>query len=425
MQGEIAAAKALQDAGKPGQSLERLRAVQSRVERTGYGPLLLSWTMRVASDEAQVDAAPAAADFEHAVVLAETNRLDKMKTDAFIGLVRHETRSGHYEQARRWLTLASASIARIGGDTRLEALRDIAAGWLDVQEGRTADIRTALRAGDCRRTAETPRRLRHPLCVFGPSTALVALGRFDEGFATYQTAIEWAEQDPGPLHPSITRLFLNNLASDQYRRRSHRGWIDALRRARSHCWRPKCNGERPCRARAILPSPGSRWVRRSCARKRRKRRSYSSVSRATHSRVCSDDLVVVTDNELGEAHRLLGHTAEANVFLNEASAITASPSAANPLLVAATLTVRAKMAMDRKNAAKAIAPAERALALLKLGRPRSSPSPMRASVARVLRARHGDGDRARALAGQARDGFAKLRDQRRVNEATALLEEIR
>jgi tetratricopeptide (TPR) repeat protein len=425
VQGELAAAKALQDAGKPQQSLDRLSAMKDRVEKTGHGPLLVSWTMRIASDESEVDATSATADFERAVAIADALRLDQVKTEALIGLVRRETRSGHYEQSHRWLTLASAAIARIGGDPRLEALRDIAAGWLHVQEGRTAQAVPLFERG----IAVARQRHLDDLDILyaysGLSTALVALGRFDDGFGTYRAAIELAETELGPLHPSIIRLFLNNLASDQ---------IDAGRIADGLGTASRTVALLGVAVERGEALPGSRnlaiarvTLGQAMLRAQNVEEAIAPLGLARDAfKGLADNLVVVTDNELGEAHRLLGHTTEANTFLNEASTITASLIGVDPQWVAATLTVRAKMAIDRKNPVKALALAERALALLEAGQATIyALADARFVVARALRARRNEPDRARLLAEQARDGFAKLGDQKRLNAATALLEEIR
>jgi tetratricopeptide (TPR) repeat protein len=422
LQGELAAAKALQDAGKPRKSLERLSAVRARVDKTGFGPLLVAWKIRAASDEAEVEMPSATTDFEQAVLLADTHRLDQAKTEALLGLVRDETRAGHYDQSHRWLGLASAAIARIGGDTRLEAVRDISAGWLHVQEGKAAQGVPLFE----RAIAAARQKHLDDIDIFyaysGLATALVALGRFDEGFSTYRAGIELAEEELGPLHPSIVRFFFNNLASDQM----DAGRINDAVKTASHTVALLDGAVQ--RGEAL---PGSRALAiarvtlgQALLRGGKPEGAIEQLRLAREAfKAAADDLVVIADNELAEAERLMGHTAEANNLLNEASAI-AAPNGQDSLLLGATLTVKAKIALDRGNSLKALAIAERALAFVEKGQPTIyALADTRLLVARALRARRDDVARTRTLAGQARDAFAMLGDQKRLSEAVALLDE--
>jgi tetratricopeptide (TPR) repeat protein len=378
--------------------------------------------MRVASDEAEVESPSATTDFEQAVLLADTYRLDQAKTEALLGLVRHETSAGHYEQSHRWLAFASAAIARIGGDTRLEALRDVSAGWLHVQEGKAAQavplFERAIVAARQMHLDEVDLLYTYS----GFSTALVALRRFDEGFEAYRVGIALAEENLGPLHPSIVRSFFNNLASDQM----DAGRIgDALTTATHTVALLEGAVER---GEALPGSRGLAIARVTLGQALlRGGQTEGAIEQLRFARdafkAAADDLVVVTDNELAEAERLLGHTAEANALLNEASTLSAS-NGADPVLLGATLTVKAKIALDRGNGGKALAIAERALASLEKGQPTIyALADTRLVVARALRARHDDAARVRALAGQARDAFALLGDHKRQSEAVTLLEE--
>src|SRR5262249_3573744 len=129
--------KALHDAGKSLQSLERLERIRTRVFATGYGPLLVSWTMSSAGAQKSGDPKGAATKYEEAFFLAETHRLDGPKARAEIALGNGQGNwLGRRDEGHRWMRQATATIARMGGDAKLEVERDLREGWIYNQENR-------------------------------------------------------------------------------------------------------------------------------------------------------------------------------------------------------------------------------------------------------------------------------------------------
>src|SRR5262249_54477195 len=79
LQGRVAAAKALIDAGKLRRGLDALEEANAGTHSARYGPLLVSWTLLRAEAEEPSDPQGAAAAYEEAVVQADAYRLDELK----------------------------------------------------------------------------------------------------------------------------------------------------------------------------------------------------------------------------------------------------------------------------------------------------------------------------------------------------------
>jgi hypothetical protein len=164
----------------------------------------------------------------------------------------------------------------------------------------------------------------------------------------------------------------------------------------------------------------------------RMRKPREALERLTRARVVyralgvARDAEALADNEIGEAHRLLGDADAAKRALDEAQAIEAEVKGIPSTTVAGTLVVRAKLLLDRKEPDAALVTAERALTQLQSSDAEPwSLADARLTIAHALELRRRDKDRARALADAAREAFAKLHDQASARQADALLTALR
>jgi tetratricopeptide (TPR) repeat protein len=135
-----------------------------------------------------------------------------------------------------------------------------------------------------------------------------------------------------------------------------------------------------------------------------------------------EDYLAIADNGLAEAFRILGRVADALDKLDEAAALEEKVKGIPATTVADTLAVRAKIALDQGKAIHAFRLADRALELLKEADPEVYElADTRLLLARALVSSARDEARARSLAVEARDAFAKLHDQSHLDEASTLL----
>src|SRR5205814_1741386 len=82
LRADIAAANDLRLTGKQTQCRERLLALRERVDASSYGPVVIAWTMGMASVDVGRDLKASAAEWEQAIALAETYHLDRERADA-------------------------------------------------------------------------------------------------------------------------------------------------------------------------------------------------------------------------------------------------------------------------------------------------------------------------------------------------------
>jgi tetratricopeptide (TPR) repeat protein len=427
LQGEVAAAKELNEAGRSLESLERLRGVADRVRATGYGPLLVAWNMNAAYAHGMAgDTKASAADFEEASSLADAYRLDAQRAEAMIELGDLEQVFVHYDDSHRWMRLASAVIARMGGDARLEVRRDVLEGWTYAHEHKRA-----LAAPLFERALARAQAARVDLPEFiayahsGLADVLGAQGHFDEAIEQMRICIRGLEDADGPQHPRVGNE-LSNLAETQLDAGRVSDALATASRAVAIFAAAVQRGD--ISARSGYEGTAVQTMGEALLRLRRAREAAERLTRAHdiyRTAGEQEDSVALADNELADALRILGRVFEARAALNEAGEIEHRVSGVPVETFAGTFAVRAKLAMDQGKAAAAAPLAQRALTLLESGEPHVYElADVRLLLARALKVRGRERDRARGLAEQARDGFAKLRDQARVEEANALLAEL-
>jgi serine/threonine-protein kinase len=427
LQGEVAVAKALWDAGKAQHALDRLLRIQQRVERSGYGPLLVSWRLRKANAEGSADPRAQSDDLQEAAVLADSFRLDELKAEATILLARQNlgwmTRR---DEGRKWLRLADGAIARLGGDARLEIQRDLLRAWIRVIDGGDGDLFWHVLDRQKEAGIDDPpaRADAHSGIAFG----LRNQGRYDAAIDEGRQAVQQLEEAYGAGHPWVA-LYLGDLAE-------HQVWAgrldDALRSVSGALSIENARAQRgevapASRTGAFAEGEmGLVLLRLGRAREALDRLSHSlDIYRATgiqHTAIALD-----VDVDLAEAQRVLGNLADAERTLDEAESIVRELPDIEPFRIADTWSERAKVDLEKGATDAAASLAERALALLveKRGGEPYWFADTRLTLARALARRRETPERVRALAEQARDGFAKLHDSARAQDAAAFLGALR
>jgi tetratricopeptide (TPR) repeat protein len=427
LEGEIAEAKALCAAGKPVASLDRLRGMADRVESLHYDPLLVSWKTGMAQAERDADTRAAAADWEEAALLADRLSLDGPRAEALLELAHLDDWSALYDQAHRTFRLARAAIARAGGDARLEGHIDEREGWTFFDEGDCQSATVSFRSALDRIAAA---RLDDPDMAAGTHSglgvALVNLGRFDEGIEHERVAVRVAEDGFGPQHLQVG-VALNNLSCAQ---------VDAgrLEDSLASAHRAAETFEQAAQRGDLWPTStwfgSAAWAEGDALlRMGRAQEALDYLTRAADNfRGTAEGLGLVpqVDNGLAEAWRVLGRRADALRATEEAARIEERGKDIPPETIGLTLGARADLAIDDRRLDEALSLAESALNRVQQRTTRLySLAGARLRVARVLVLRHEDPARARFLAEQARAGFERLHDERRLAEATSLLAETR
>jgi tetratricopeptide (TPR) repeat protein len=413
LQGEVAAAKALLASGKQRQSLERLRQMGDRVEGTHYGPLIISRAILLGPAEG--DPKVGAEDYERAVTLAEEYRLDEVKAGLEIKLGDWEGETlAQYEDGHRWLALAHATIARIGGDAALEAKRDVSEGFIYFAERKLALAAPLFqRALDRAQSAHLDDALLLADAHTGLAGVLSSDGRFDEALDHARAAVRAQEETYGADHPYFA-VYLNNLATMQL----DSGRLDdafatasrvltilegGLERGDFSAASGRLGLAHHTMGDVLLRQGRAREAAEHLARAR-------DLYRETGEQ---EDYLAIASNGLAEALRLLGRVAEARDKLDDAAGLEEKVKGIPGTTVAGTLAVRAKIALDQRKPTDALPLAERALASLEDAEPEVYElADMRLLLARALVSSGRDEARARLLAEQARDAFAKLTTSR-------------
>ncbi|HEY2509693.1 MAG TPA: serine/threonine-protein kinase, partial [Polyangiaceae bacterium] len=144
LEGQVARANHLREAGKHAQSGEFLDRIRARVDRAGYPPVTLTWTMAKAMADSSRDPAASLSEWESAVALAERSHLDREKAASQIAYGDTLNLVGRHAEALVWLSLTDATLSRAGRDPKLALRREIDVGYTYASEGRYADAARVL-----------------------------------------------------------------------------------------------------------------------------------------------------------------------------------------------------------------------------------------------------------------------------------------
>lgn len=423
LQGEIASANELRVTGKQTPSWERLQQLHDRVTAAGYVPLSIAWTMSAAADDVGRDLKAAAAEWESAVALAETHHLDRERAGAEVGFGRVLNELGKHEDAHHWLALAGATLARIGGDPVLELRRDVYEGYDFWNEGKYADAVRVLEHAIARTKAD---HVDDPADA-ADAESFLGLGlvfyddRFDEAVAHAQAAVTIDRDAYGPDHPYVGVMVSNLGIVEQEAGRLDEALAAVSQSLAIHqaaLERGELSPQNQNLGNALL-NTGIVLVRLGRARE-----AAALVERAAAIYRANDerDGLVNADTMLADSWRQLGRLSDAVRVAAEAQAAVDKSPDTSPEFLVELFVVEAWLALDQGKSDRALPIAERALTLAQSGTVHLyDQSKARLVLARALADGKRDPARARALAEQARAGFAKLHDRPRSDEAAAEL----
>jgi hypothetical protein len=424
LQDEIAKSKELHEAGKKTGALALLESIRARVERAAWGPLSIAWNERIAVVEKWTDEKASIAHYEQAIALAERFHSDEHKAAAEVMLGSFEgSWLGHTEEGHMWMRMADASIARLGGDARLELARDEEEGWVYQYEHKLAQAAPLFR-----RVIERAPAIEgvDPDTIAsahsGLAEALSAEGKWDEGEDEARLALKTMADEYGPAHPWLAP-YLNNLAVQQLAAGHVTEALASATHARDSLLADVARGD-------LEPNASDLGLAfHTLGEVQTRGRDYegaaASLARAraiyvaSHGQESAD--VAYADYERATALRALGRSGEAAAALDEATAIEAKVSDVPSAVQAGTLAAKGALALDRGDAVGAIALLTRALALVKDGETTAwELAAMRLTLAKALRARHADAARATTLAADARDVLQRSHDEPMAAEADAV-----
>jgi tetratricopeptide (TPR) repeat protein len=229
---ELADAKALRNAGRPGKALEAYASAAADAKAIGYGPLEADALLRRGQLESEGRRfALAEKSVASALFLAESEADDNLAAQAAVQLVWIE---GHdlkrYDDARRWAGLAEAIVHRLGGSQPLEGRLLLSQGVVAADE---RDYPTAERL-----LGQALELLRKSYGEDNPATtgALTQLAQVqydarhpEKAEELYLQALERA-QARGPDHPALIPV-LSGLAKIQQGRGEREEAVKTFERA--------------------------------------------------------------------------------------------------------------------------------------------------------------------------------------------------
>jgi tetratricopeptide (TPR) repeat protein len=203
----LAQARALKDAGKYAQALERAQAAALAADPLHYAPVSAeSLLLRGQLEALGGDLARSEVTLREAIWAGDAGRNDRARALAWIQLLRNASGQGQAEAAQRLARHAEAAIARLGGDDDLEAGRLNALAVLAYNRGQYEDAlglferMSRLRERDFGRDS-----IQAVPAWYGAGMVLGSLGRYDEALTYQRRALATVERELGPEHPDVAR----------------------------------------------------------------------------------------------------------------------------------------------------------------------------------------------------------------------------
>ncbi|MGE0549769.1 MAG: protein kinase [Kofleriaceae bacterium] len=399
----LANAKALVETRKLDAALELAGPLEAEAARIGYRPLEAETLLLIGGLHDAKDPAIAEAKLFAAVTAAEAGHDDATAIKALSGLIEVVgLRQGKFSDAERWAQLATARVERVAKASELE-VTVLGARWLLYlgAANRQAMVETARRILTLRTSlygADDPRTAK-ALSTLG--TSLSTVGDL-EGARQYQAdAAAILERALGRNHRDVGHA-LRNLAVTMSGLDRYDEAVSQLRRS-IEIMTVAVGAQNP----DLIPSYANLAV------------ALADLGRCDESTKISDDAIAIATNAYGANHPQLvmilateannlnkcrRHADAARVAKRGLAIVEATPSP--PSMLARMLTELGEAELGLGNPRAAIAALERALRL----NDDSWKPTTKFALARTLAALHRDPSRARELATEARDGFAKFGD---------------
>jgi tetratricopeptide (TPR) repeat protein len=207
----LAEVKALGDAGRTRESLQRIDQVVRDAQAVGYTPLVAEALFRQGLLQHHADPTSAPSTLEQALWAAEAGRDDELAAESATELVYAYTyRDAQYEQATRWQHMAEAILRRIGGHELTQAWLANNVSSLMARQNRGAEaLAFAQKALALKEHIAGIEPYDVALSVGNVGLALESLGRHEEALAATDRALALLRGAIGARHPEVA-IQLNN-----------------------------------------------------------------------------------------------------------------------------------------------------------------------------------------------------------------------
>lgn len=216
---DLAALRALVEAGRAREADERVDDVVARAEDSGYAPLSAEAMYRKGEIKAAISAVGAARDaLGEAAFLAEVEGYGPIQARALVGKLGLESRfSSDYTASLRLAERARAAVSRIGRDGRLEARLHRALARVYAELGRFDEAETALESAlEGYRREDGARSVRAAQTLSELAALSSERGRFAGAAALSRQALGEARESLGARHPRALDIAADHAEHLQY-----------------------------------------------------------------------------------------------------------------------------------------------------------------------------------------------------------------
>jgi tetratricopeptide (TPR) repeat protein len=463
VRGQIARAGALDDAGKYEEGLKIALDAVKTADTLHYDPVAAEARLRLGT--LQHDSGDFHAEMEsgrRAMLDAVGGGSNEIAMLAASELIRGGTESGKYDEAHQWVDVALAFRKRLPNAEHARILVESDLMRLDWREGKLDDALTKGRElvelirkykesdefllakvynelgavqkakGDWEGALASQRRAlvlyerlvgpEHPQTAGlhnNIGTAYGVGGRHDEAIREFERVLAIYKVALRPDHPRVARVY-TNLGVEQ----RAKGDLEQAFASEKHAleiWEKTLGATHPYVA---YPLTNMADIELEMQQPANALRDYQ---RALAARGEAHPEAAYMFDGIGNCYRLLGQKEQALAMFQKALPFAEKGFGAKHELVARILTDMAWLALDQRTPERAVAPLDRALAIVAQG-PHDDPLVLpdaQLLQAKVLWRTHGDPARATALATSARDNYAAVHRTSRAQEASAWLAEAK
>ncbi len=205
LSGQVAAVKALQDAGRYKAGLELAKKIEPQVAAASYVPLqselsfyegaLLQYTGQVEEGIRR---------YEQALDSAEVSRSDRRRVEVLTRLILSLSTHGHSEEAERWGQVAMAVLKRVGGEPQLAIDLMGNLGNIALQRGRYEEAKSTFEK--VRALMESTLPTDHPKrAKVSHAMGLTALsmGDYPRAISLLSESLQQTQAAKGQQHPEM------------------------------------------------------------------------------------------------------------------------------------------------------------------------------------------------------------------------------
>jgi tetratricopeptide (TPR) repeat protein len=445
---QLARAKALEEAGRYPDGLTVASVAVTEATRIGYRPLEAEARVRLGSLQDRNGKQPESEEtLIDAVAQAQTVRHDEAAAQALVKLVLVDYRQARYREAHHYATLAKATLDRAGSDALERATLFSNRGNVYWDEGKNEEAREQYAAALALREKKLgPEHPEVAMTLDNLANVLFAQARYEQAMEYHRRALAILEKTLGPDHPDVA-LALSNIAINLLERGQWDDRVLAYHRRALAIWERAEGPEHPDLALAlngigdVLARQG-RYDEAIASYQRAlavlekavgpehpdvavslqglgellfRQGKYDQASAryrralAIREKASGPDSAMIAEvvNGLGAVSIAQGRYDQALAFYERACAISEKALGAAHPDVAVSLTGEGRALVGLNAAARAMALLERALSIYERA-PRTpwDLADTRFALARALVAVHGDRERARSLAVEARASYA-------------------